>query len=147
MDNWLYTSEYATDYRWTRGGLESAKTLSRGQWGISMDDTGRIFRNWNDDPLHLDYLPRRVLARNPSAVRTRGVYEPVTGDLEVWAARPTPAVNRGYRDGRAAAGRIARHASRRPARPPSIAAIACRPTSAATSSSPSRPATSYAAMS
>ena len=67
MDNWLYTSEFATDYRWTRGGLESAKTLSRGQWGISMDDTGRIFRNWNDDPLHVDYTPARALARNPSA--------------------------------------------------------------------------------
>ncbi len=39
LDNWLYTSEYATDFRWTRTGLESAKTLSRGQWGISMDDT------------------------------------------------------------------------------------------------------------
>ncbi|HWJ55337.1 MAG TPA: PVC-type heme-binding CxxCH protein, partial [Vicinamibacterales bacterium] len=99
MDNWLYTSEFATDYRWTRGGLESAKTLSRGQWGISMDDTGRIYRNWNDDPLHVDYTPGRLLARNPSAVRTRGVYEPVTTDLEVWSARPTPAVNRGYRDG------------------------------------------------
>ena len=99
LDNWLYTSEYATDYRWTRTGLESARTLSRGQWGISMDDTGRIYRNWNDDPLHVDYTPGRALARNPSAVRTRGVYEPVTEDLAVWAARPTPAVNRGYREG------------------------------------------------
>ena len=99
LDNWLYTSEYATDFRWTRTGLESAKTLSRGQWGISMDDSGRIYRNFNDDPLHVDYLPGRLLARNPSAVRTRGVYEPVTDDLEVWPARPTPAVNRGYRAG------------------------------------------------
>jgi mono/diheme cytochrome c family protein/glucose/arabinose dehydrogenase len=99
LDNWLYTSEYATDFRWTRAGLESAKTLSRGQWGISMDDSGRIYRNWNDDPLHVDYLPGRLLARNPAAVRTRGAYEPVTDDLEVWASRPTPAVNRGYREG------------------------------------------------
>ncbi|MEO5819489.1 MAG: PVC-type heme-binding CxxCH protein, partial [Vicinamibacteraceae bacterium] len=99
LDNWLYTSEYATDFRWTRTGLESAKTLSRGQWGISMDDSGRIYRNWNDDPLHVDYLPGRLLARNPAAVRTRGVYESVTADLEVFAARPTPAVNRGYRAG------------------------------------------------
>ncbi len=99
LDNWLYTSEHTADYRWTRTGLETAKTLSRGQWGISIDDTGRVFRNWNDDPLHVDYLPGRVLARNPAAVRTRGVYEPVTEDLAVWAARPTPAVNRGYRDG------------------------------------------------
>jgi mono/diheme cytochrome c family protein/glucose/arabinose dehydrogenase len=99
LDNWLYTAEYATDFRWTRNGIESAKSLSRGQWGISMDDTGRIYRNWNDDPLRVDYTPGRLLARNPSAVRTRGVYEPVTQDLDVWAARPTPAVNRGYRDG------------------------------------------------
>jgi mono/diheme cytochrome c family protein len=99
LDNWLYTAEYATDFRWTRNGIESAKSLSRGQWGISMDDTGRVYRNWNDDPLRVDYTPGRLLARNPSAVRTRGVYEPVTQDLDVWAARPTPAVNRGYRDG------------------------------------------------
>ena len=99
VDNWLYTSEHTADYRWTRTGLETAKTLSRGQWGLSMDDTGRVFRNWNDDPLRVDYLPGRVLARNPAAVRTRGVYEPVTEDLAVWASRPTPAVNRGYRDG------------------------------------------------
>ena len=99
LDNWLHTSEHTADYRWTRTGLETAKTLSRGQWGISMDDTGRVFRNWNDDPLRVDYLPGRILARNPAAVRTRGVYEPVTEDLAVWAARPTPAVNRGYRDG------------------------------------------------
>jgi mono/diheme cytochrome c family protein/glucose/arabinose dehydrogenase len=99
LDNWLYTAEYATDFRWTRTGLESARTLSRGQWGLSMDDSGRVYRNWNDDPLRVDYLPGRLLARNPSAVRTRGVYEPVTDDLAVWAARPTPAVNRGYREG------------------------------------------------
>jgi mono/diheme cytochrome c family protein len=99
LDNWLYTAEYATDFRWTRAGLESAKTLARGQWGLSMDDTGRIYRNWNDDPLRVDYLSGRLLARNPNAVRTRGVYEPVTADLAVWPARPTPAVNRGYREG------------------------------------------------
>jgi mono/diheme cytochrome c family protein len=101
MDNWIYTSEYTNDFHWTRGPLEAAKTLSRGQWGISMDDRGRIYRNWNDDPLHVDYLPGRLLARNPSAVRTRGVYENVadTASLETWPARPTPAVNRGYREG------------------------------------------------
>ena len=99
LDNWMYTSEYTIDFRWTGPSLERARTLSRGQWGISMDDTGRVFRNWNDDPLRVDYLPGRYFARNASAVRTRGVYEPVTDDLGVWAIRPTPAVNRGYRDG------------------------------------------------
>jgi glucose/arabinose dehydrogenase/mono/diheme cytochrome c family protein len=99
LDNWMYTSEYATDFRWVGASLERARTLARGQWGISMDDTGRVFRNWNDDPLRVDYLPGRYLARNAAAVRTRGVYEPVTEDLGVWAIRPTPAVNRGYRDG------------------------------------------------
>jgi mono/diheme cytochrome c family protein/glucose/arabinose dehydrogenase len=100
LDNWMYTSEYTNDFRWLPGkALESARTLSRGQWGISIDDTGRVFRNWNDDPLHVDYTPGRYLARNASAVRARGAYEPVTTDLTVWAIRPTPAVNRGYREG------------------------------------------------
>ena len=32
-------------------------------------------------------------------MRTRGVYEPVTDDLEVWAGAADAGVNRGYREG------------------------------------------------
>ena len=42
MDNWLYTSEYATDFRWTKNGLESAKTLSRVMPGNTDEATGGV---------------------------------------------------------------------------------------------------------
>ena len=99
IDNWIYTSEHDGHLRLRPGGWEYAKTLAVGQWGLSMDDTGRIYRNWNDDPLRLDFFPARYFIRNPHIVRTRGVYERVTDDLTVWPVRPNPGVNRGYREG------------------------------------------------
>ena len=74
-------------------------TLARGQWGVTMDDAGRVYRNWNDDPLRVDLLPARYYARNPAIVRTRGLYEPTTADMSVWPIRRNPGVNRGYREG------------------------------------------------
>ena len=76
-------------------------TQDRGQWGISMDDGGRLYRNWNEQPLFVDYVPARYYARNPNAVRTRGLYELLMEprDMTVWPVRPTRGVNRGYRDG------------------------------------------------
>ena len=99
MDNWIYTSEHAAALRLRDGRLEHHAAPPRGQWGLSMDDVGRLYRNWNDDPLRVDYLPPLPFLRNPHAVSTRGLYERTTADLEVFAIRPTPAVNRGYREG------------------------------------------------
>ena len=99
MDNWIYTSEHDGHLRLKNGRWEHHKTLSVGQWGLSMDDTGRVLRNWNDDPLRIDLFPARYFLRNPNMVRTRGVYEQVTDDLTVWPVRPNPGVNRGYREG------------------------------------------------
>ena len=99
LDNWLHTSEHAADFRWTRAGLEIAKTLSRGQWGISMDDTGRVFRNWNDDPLRVDYLPGR--APRPQPIGGAHARRLRTGDRRPrgLGGAADPGGNRGYRDG------------------------------------------------
>jgi mono/diheme cytochrome c family protein/glucose/arabinose dehydrogenase len=99
MDNWIYTSEHHGHLRLKGGRLEHHPTLSVGQWGLSMDDMGRVLRNWNDDPLRVDLFPARYFLRNPNAVRMRGVYEQVTEDVTVWPVRPNPGVNRGYREG------------------------------------------------
>jgi mono/diheme cytochrome c family protein/glucose/arabinose dehydrogenase len=99
LDNWIYTSEHDGHLRVRPRGWEHAPTVAVGQWGLSMDDVGRVFRNWNDDPLRVDFFPARYFLRNPNAVRTRGVYERVAEDLTVWPVRPNPGVNRGYREG------------------------------------------------
>ena len=65
MDNVMYSSEHVWDLRLQNGKLESLPALSRGQWQVSQDDAGRIYRNVNDSPLFVDYTPSRYFLRNP----------------------------------------------------------------------------------
>ena len=94
----------------------SAKTPSRGQWGVSMDDDGP----------HLPQQQRGPAARRPRAgpllrratrtwCATRGSYENARRHQRVNAvlpAHPTPGVNRGYQRRRAARRRHARRLHR-----------------------------------
>lgn len=101
MDNVLHTSEHNFSYRFKDGKFEAMPTLLRGQWGMTMDDVGRIYRNWNEQPLFADVVPASYFLRNPNVVRTRGAYEELIArkDTATWPIRPTRGVNRGYRDG------------------------------------------------
>jgi len=103
LDNWIYTSEVDMFLRRHDGAFEVRHTLSRGQWGASQDDAGRVFRNSNESALHVDLVPTYYYARNPAMTRTRGSDEfmgHAPDDLnEVWPIRPTPGVNRGYQTG------------------------------------------------
>ena len=103
LDNNIYTSEVDIDVRLKSGKFEVRKTLSRGQWGITQDDAGRIFRNTNESALHVDVVPARYYTRHPNLLRTRGSYESLNGPNgelnDVWPIRPTRGVNRGYQFG------------------------------------------------
>jgi mono/diheme cytochrome c family protein len=101
LDNWMYTSEHNGYLRLKDGKFDYQPTLSRGQWGATQDDAGRIYRNTNEAALFVDLLPARYFMRNPSLVRTRGSYESLTNEElnRVWPVRPTRGVNRGYQDG------------------------------------------------
>jgi mono/diheme cytochrome c family protein/glucose/arabinose dehydrogenase len=103
LDNWIHTAETDVYLRERQGKFETRKTLSRGQWGASQDDGGRIFRNTNESVLHVDLVPTPYYARNPNLVRTRGSYESLRGPKNevnvVWPSHPTPGVNRGYQRG------------------------------------------------
>jgi hypothetical protein len=100
LDNWIYTSEVDTYLRLKNGKFEVRKTLSRGQWGASQDDAGRVYRNTNQAALFVDIVPTPYYTRNPSLVRTRGSYESLGGENlnTTWPVRPTRGVNRGYQD-------------------------------------------------
>ena len=100
LDNWLYTSEHDWHLRFREGGFEVVPTLNRGQWGGSIDDAGRVYRNVNNGPLFVDLLPARYFTRNANLVRTRGLYEPLVSleEAVAWPVRPTRGTNRGYRD-------------------------------------------------
>src|SRR4029450_3919045 len=100
IDNVMYSSEHVWDLKWKNGKFESLPALSRGQWLISQDDAGRIYRNVNDSPLFVDYTPSRYFLRNPTGARPRGLYELLIEqqDATVYPVRDNRGVNRGYRD-------------------------------------------------
>jgi mono/diheme cytochrome c family protein/glucose/arabinose dehydrogenase len=100
LDNTIYTSEHDWHLRLKDGKFETVPTLSRGQWGATQDDAGRIYRNVNDAPLFVDFIAPRYYMRNPDLARTRGLYDPLISReaSTIWPIRATRGVNRGYRD-------------------------------------------------
>jgi mono/diheme cytochrome c family protein len=98
LDNWIYSANFTARFRWQADGtfLRDA-TISRGQWGITQDDAGRIYYNSNSDPLRHDAIPSAYLKRNPAFNAAGANVALVPGNLRIWPGRVTPGVNRGYR--------------------------------------------------
>ena len=65
MDNRVYAAGYSTSFKLTNGAWQKGPGLGRGQWGLSQDDAGRLFYNYNSDLLRTDLLPAAAYARNP----------------------------------------------------------------------------------
>ena len=103
LDNWMHVAAHDITLRLKNGTFEVRPTLRRGQWGVTQDDAGRVYRNTNESALHVDLVPTAAYARNPNLLRTRGSYERLADDnpeLNVtWPVRPTPATNRAYQSG------------------------------------------------
>jgi mono/diheme cytochrome c family protein len=100
MDNTINVSEHNYNVLPKDSGkFEIVPNLVRGQWGITQNDGGLIFRNFNTDPLFVDYIAPKYFVRNPDVTRTRGLYENLVDQEKsaVWPVHPTPGVNRGYR--------------------------------------------------
>ncbi len=58
--------------RLKHGAFEVQQTLRRGEWGVTQDDSGRIYRNTNESALHVDLVPTRVFRpQSESAAHAR----------------------------------------------------------------------------
>lgn len=114
MDNWYYNAKsdkkYQTlplaaplpegseeIYRNPYWKLVRATTDYRGQWGLSMDDYGRLYHNGNSSPIHGEYLLPGSLRRNPGFWPDTPAH--AIGPNKVYPARMNPGINRGYMDG------------------------------------------------
>lgn len=101
LDNWYYSAKARLRYR-LAGGKPNAiqwerdSTEFRGQWGISYDDKGRLYYNYNWSQLHADLVAPNYLSRNKNHKPTTGIDYGLTIDRRVYPIRPNPAVNRGY---------------------------------------------------
>ncbi|UZJ44115.1 c-type cytochrome [Marinimicrobium sp. C6131] len=111
LDNWYYNAKsdrrykvLPLDEKLPEGSEEVyrnqywkmalSKTESRGQWGISMDDYGRLFHNWNSVPVQGEFLRPNSLNRNPGLVQEIKAHS--IGDKRVYPVRINPGVNRAY---------------------------------------------------
>ena len=104
LDNTMHVAGQSDiQLRLKDGVFEVKKTLQRGEWGVTQDDAGRIYRNTNESALHVDLVPTAYFARNPNLLRTRGSYERLADDNPelntVWPVRPNPGTNRAYQTG------------------------------------------------
>ncbi len=96
IDNWYYNVKSRFRYRLVAGTWQRDSTEFRGQWGISHDDAGRLFYNYNWSQLHADLVPPNYLSRNKNHIPTTGIDHGLTIDRRIYPIRPNPAVNRGY---------------------------------------------------
>lgn len=96
VDNWYYNAKSRLRYRLVEGQWRRDSTEFRGQWGMSHDDQGRLYYNYNWSQLHADLVPPNYLSRNKNHTPTSGIDHGLTIDRRVYPIRANPAVNRGY---------------------------------------------------
>ncbi len=80
IDNWYYNAKSRLRYRFIDGEWRRDSTEFRGQWGISHDDAGRLYYNYNWSQLHADLVPPNYLSRNPNHKPTSGIDHGLTLD-------------------------------------------------------------------
>ncbi|HEY0668227.1 MAG TPA: c-type cytochrome [Sphingobacteriaceae bacterium] len=98
MDNWIYSGGSEKRYRKKGDKWLIERTHLRGQWGISQDDFGRLFYNNNSQNLLGDFFAPGLGAHNTNLRSVNGFKERLISDNRVFPARPTPGVNRGYKE-------------------------------------------------
>jgi mono/diheme cytochrome c family protein/glucose/arabinose dehydrogenase len=96
IDNWYYNVKSKLRYRNQGGEWVRDSTEARGQWGMSHDDQGRLFYNYNWSQLHADLVPANYLSRNKNHSPSTGIDHGLTIDRRIFPIRPNLAVNRGY---------------------------------------------------
>lgn len=98
LDNWIYSAKSNVRYQQKNGVWKKEVTSFRGQWGIAMDQYGRLLYNNNSVPLAGDFTLPNVILQNPYLPIKEHTSILYTKDFEVFPIQAT-AVNRGYQDG------------------------------------------------
>jgi len=95
LDNWIYSANSTRKLRFFDGELEEARTASRGQWGISQDDRGRLYHTRNATPFRGEQVPLDYWLGDATARRVR-IRQRLAGDFaEIWPIIGTPDVQGG----------------------------------------------------
>jgi mono/diheme cytochrome c family protein len=109
LDNWIYFAHYNMRLRYAGGAFEADYSPDRGQWGLTRDDAGLLYYNYNENSLYGDLIPAGYAGRNPDQPRSRATNVDLADDERVWPVRVNPGVNRGYQAGILVNGRLQRY--------------------------------------
>lgn len=96
LDNRIRIAGDKRTVRWSGAGFASEPGAGGGQWGITHDDRGRYYFNYNSDWLRCDLVPGRYGAVSDVLGRLPGLNHQVVGNQSTWPVRITPGINRGY---------------------------------------------------
>lgn len=100
IDNWLYSAKSERRLRFADGKITEEPTLFRGQWGIAMDDWGRLYYNTNSDYLFGDSVRWEDANRHPGWKSEMGLPTNVIPDRSIFTIRVNTSINRSYRENR-----------------------------------------------
>lgn len=98
IDNWIYSAYSTTRYQMKDGKWIHEPTSFRGQFGITKDNFGRLYYNYNEVQLVGDYLLPNTLIGNPYMKPKEAINKALTDNQHIYPLHPTT-VNRGYVEG------------------------------------------------
>jgi putative heme-binding domain-containing protein len=64
LDNWMYSADCTIRHKFVDGKLIEEPIARRGQWGVTQDDFGRLFYDYENSSLHADLIPEEYTRRN-----------------------------------------------------------------------------------
>lgn len=95
LNNWLYCAKGDKRYRWQNGELLKDSTEFRGQWGMTMDNFGRLYHNNNSTILRGDrLLPETIESFSKAKLKSQTSVK--IGSNAVHSVRVNPGINRAY---------------------------------------------------
>ncbi|MDQ6815462.1 MAG: c-type cytochrome, partial [Bacteroidota bacterium] len=98
IDNWIYSASSQFRYQRKNGKWIKEPTSFRGQFGISKDNFGRLYYNYNENHIAGDYVLPNTLIANPYLKPKEAINKLLTENERVYPLQPTT-VNRGYSKG------------------------------------------------
>ncbi len=87
LDNWMYNAKSSRSFQFRDGKIVERKSKSRGQWGLTQDNYGRLFYNSNSHFLYGDWGIYQNLGGKVSyGTKAKGIH----------SIRVNTGINRGY---------------------------------------------------
>ncbi len=98
IDNWIYSAYSTSRYQLKDGKWIKEPTSFRGQYGITKDNFGRLYYNYNEIQIAGDYVLPNTIINNSYYKPKEAVNKLLTENQRVYPLHPTT-VNRGYVEG------------------------------------------------